>query len=135
MIFYFIYFILLNNRKNFYMYKEIKRDKNSKTKLEGIIFARACCCIGIVIFHYFSGSKGNFKFLLVNANSSNGFLFVTSFFCISGVVLYYNYPKVQSIKGFYYKRWKSILVPYYICFIYYFLRIIFTYYHKFFLYR
>ena len=99
------------------MDKKINLEKKIKTKLEGIIFARACCCIGIVIFHYFSGSKGKFKLLYLNANSSYGFLFVTSFFCISGVVLYYNYPKISSIKKFYYKRWKSILLPYYICFI------------------
>lgn len=96
-----------------------------KKKITSIIFIRACCCIGIVIFHYFCHSKGNFKFLHHTANSPFGFMFVTSFFSISGFVLYYNYPKVQKIKTFYYKRWKSILLPYYICFFYFFLRIAF----------
>ena len=58
-------------------------------------------------------------------------MFVTSFFCISGAVLYYNYPKIISLKSFYYKRWKSILLPYYICFLYFFSRNVFRF-HKFF---
>ena len=91
-----------------------------KLKINNIIFSRACCCIGIVIFHYFCHSKGKFKFLYATANSGFGFMFVTSFFCISGFVLYYNYPLIVSIKKFYYKRWKSILVPYYVCFIYFY---------------
>ena len=91
-----------------------------KPKINNIIFSRACCCIGIVVFHYFCHSKGKFKFLYSTANSDFGFMFVTSFFCISGFVLYYNYPLTLTIKKFYYKRWKSILVPYYITFIYFF---------------
>ena len=96
------------------------KSKNKK-KLQGIIFARAFCCIGIVIYHYFCVSNEKFNPFYKTANSDFGFLYVTSFFCISGAVLYYNYPKILSIKSFYYKRWKSILVPYHICFTYFFL--------------
>ena len=85
---------------------------SSKNKISGIIFARALCCIGIVIFHYFCHSNGNFKFLFKTKNSTFGFMFTTSFFCISGTVLYYNYPKIKSYKIFYYKRWKSIFPGY-----------------------
>ena len=102
--------------------KEEDDMNKKKERLPGIIFARAVCCLGLVIFHYFCHSKGNFKFLYLTANSSFGFIFVTSFFNISGLVLYYNYPKVKSIKKFYYKRWKSILLPYYIGFLYFFLK-------------
>ena len=98
-----------------------KKIIKEKRKLLGIIFARAISCIGIVIFHYFCHSNGKFKFLYFTANSSFGFMFVTSFFCISGAVIYYNYPKINSIKNFYYKRWKSILFPYYISYFYFFL--------------
>ena len=115
-----------NNLINMKLLKQENDVKERKTKLPGIIFTRACCCLGIVIFHYFCHSKGKFKLLLLTANSTFGFMFVTSFFCISGVVLYYNYPKIQSLKRFYYKRWKSILLPYYICFIYFFLRTAFN---------
>jgi len=100
-----------------------------KEKIKEIIFIRACCCLGIVIFHYFCNTKGEFKFLYITANSSYGIMFVTSFFCISGAVLYYNYPVIVSLKSFYYKRWKSILLPYYICFLFFFLRNV-IYFHK-----
>ena len=104
--------------------KEIK-----KKKIAGIIFARACCSIGIVIFHYCAHSKGNFKLLQNIANSSIGFMFVTSFFSISGFTLNYNYSSVLSVKKFYYKRWKSIFPPYYICFLYFYSKNVF-YTHK-----
>ncbi len=104
------------------------KNRNNK-RINEIIFARACCSLGIVIFHYFCRSKGNFKLLFKTANSNFGFIFVTSFFSISGAVLYYNYPKVKSIKIFYFKRWKSIFPSFYICYIYFFLRDLFRY-HK-----
>ena len=50
-------------------------------------------------------------------------MFVTIFFNISGTVHYYNYNKIKSIKRFYYKKWKSILFPYYICNIYFYIAI------------
>lgn len=96
--------------------------KEKNKKITGIIFTRAFCSIGIVIFHYFRHARGNFKFLYLTANSSLGYMLVTSFFCISGVVLYYNYPKIKSIRTFYYKRWKSIFPSFYVCFTYFFLR-------------
>lgn len=99
----------------------------SKQRLSGIIFARSCCSIGIIIYHYFCHSNGNFKFLFKTGNSTWGFLFVTSFFSISGTVLFYNYSTISSFKSFYFKRWKSIFPSYYICFIYFFLKNVFRY--------
>ena len=87
---------------------------NNKKNITSIIFVRACSCLGIVIYHYFEHAKGNYKSYFRTANSNIGLMFVTAFLNISGTVLYYNYPKVNSIKKFYYKRWKSILVSYYI---------------------
>ena len=78
-----------NNFENNYNLK--KKKVILKQYLSGIIFARACCSIGIVIFHFFAHSKGEYKLLLLTANSSWGFMFVTTFFSISGTVLYYNY--------------------------------------------
>lgn len=103
--------------------------QGKKKIISEIIFARACCCVGIVIFHYFCSSNGTFKFLFYTANSSFGFIFVTSFFCISGMVLYYNHPNIHSIKSFYFKRWKSIFPAFYVCYIYFFLRNLFRF-HK-----
>lgn len=102
---------------------------NSRKSLLGIIFARSFCAIGIIIFHYFCHSKGKFKLLYSTANSSWGYLFVISFYSISGNVLYYNYSKIQSLKTFYFKRWKSIFPSYYICFTYFFIKNVFKY-HK-----
>ena len=102
---------------------------NSRKSLLGIIFARSFCSIGIVIFHYFCHSKGTFKLFYLTANSSWGFLFVISFYSISGMVLYYNYSKIPSMKTFYFKRWKSIFPSYYICYIYFFIKNVFKY-HK-----
>lgn len=105
------------------MINEQKKNNYFKTlsKISGISFTRAICTIGIIFYHYFSRSKGTFKLLRKTANSTWGFIFVTTFFCISGTVLYYNYPKIYSLKKFYYKRWKSIFPPFYICYFYFFL--------------
>ena len=100
-----------------------------KQDILGITFARAICSIGIVIFHYFCRSRGNFKFFFNSANSNFGFMFVTSFFCMSGAVLYYNYPKVKSLKIFYFKRWKSIFPSFYICYLYFYFRTVLRF-HK-----
>ena len=88
---------------------------NNKKSIAAIIFVRACSCLGIVIYHYFEHANGNYKTYFRTANSNIGVMFVTLFFNISGTVLYYNYPKVNSIKKFYYKRWKSLLISYNIC--------------------
>ena len=100
--------------------KDIKQNK-AKNKLLGIVFARACSSLGVLIYHYFGHSKSKYKILRKTANSTWGFIFSTTFFCISGSVLYYNYPKITSLKKFYYKRWKSIYPSYYISFLYFFL--------------
>ena len=59
-------------------------------------------------------------------------MFSTTFFCISGAVLYYNYPLIYSKKTFYYKRWKRIFPSYYICFTFFYLNRAFTAYKFFF---
>ena len=97
-----------------------------KERLLGIEFSRALCAVGIVIFHYFCHSKGSFKFFYQTANSSWGFIFVTCFFAISGAVLYYNYPRVSSLKTFYFKRWKSVYPAFYLCFAFFFLKKVFA---------
>lgn len=113
--------------KYFIKLKSLKNENNiHKTKISGIVFARAFCSLGIVTSHFFAHSRGNFKLLQKTANSSFGFIFVTSFFCISGFVLHYNYPKIISIKRFYFKRWKSIFPAFYICFFYFYLRNVFN---------
>ena len=95
----------------------------SKKKLSGIIFAKAFCSINIIIYHYLCYSNGKFNFLFKTTNNSHlGFIFVTTFFCISVILLYYNYPKIKSSKIFYFKRWKTIFPSFYVGFFYYYLK-------------
>ena len=113
-------------KKSYIKIKILKDESNTKKKkIPGIIFARASCSLGIVIFHFFAHSRGEFKLFYNTANTSFGYIFVTTFFCISGYVLNYNYSKILSFKGFYFKRWKSIFPSYYICFSYFYLRNVF----------
>lgn len=93
----------------------------NKERLQEIEFARVCSIIGITIYHYFCYSPGTYKFLFLTSNGTWGDLFVTVFFAISGTVLYYNYPKITSLKTFYFKRWKAIFPAFYLCFLPFFL--------------
>ena len=107
--------------------KNIKFAKK-RNSLTSINFARAICCLGIIVYHYFCHSKKKHVTLFyTTSNSSCGFIYVTCFFSISGIVLYYNYPNNISIKRFYFKRWKSIFPAYYLCFIYFYQNNVFKY--------
>ena len=107
--------------------KNIKFEKK-RNILSSIVFARAICCLGIIAFHYFCHSKKKHVTLFyTTSNSYCGFIYVTCFFSISGIVLYYNYPKNISIKKFYFKRWKAIFPAYYLCFIYFYQSNVFKY--------
>ena len=107
--------------------------QNNKKHLKAIVFARSISCLGIIIFHFFCHSKSNFKYLQNTSNSTWGFIYVTCFFAISGIVLYYNYPYNFSLKKFYFKRWKSIFPAYYLCFLYFYHKNVFKYKKIFFL--
>ena len=106
-----------------------KNTKFSKKRnnLKSIVFARAICCLGIIVFHYFCHSNYHSRLFLSTENSTWGYIYVTCFFSISGIVLYYNYPKNISIKKFYFKRWKSIFPIYYLCFLYFYQNKVFKY--------
>lgn len=109
--------------ENNVLINKVKKVSSKKQNIKSIVFSRACCSIGIVIFHYFEHARGNYRFYFRTANSDIGTILVTTFFGISGTTLFYNYPKIYSIKTFYYKRWKSILISYYISNIYFYLSI------------
>ena len=76
--------------------------KKDKKNINAIFFVRSICCLGIIVYHYFEHAEGNYKSYFRTANSNIGLMFVTIFFNISGTVLYYNYPQINSIKSFYY---------------------------------
>lgn len=108
-----------------------KNDK--KDRIMGIEFARAFCAIGIIMYHYFCHSAGTFKFFYATANAGWGDICVTVFFAISGLVLYYNYPKISSLKVYYWKRWKSIFPAFYLCFLFFYLCNVFKFHNLFYI--
>ena len=106
--------------------KQIYFKNNESKRLFEIDFTRACCCIGIIIFHYFChATKPQIKFLYFSSNAVYGFLYVTVFFSISGIVLFNRYSKIKSLKSFYFRRWKSIFPPFYLCYFYFFIKTVF----------
>ncbi len=106
--------------------KNIKFSKK-RNNLISLVFARAICCLGIIVYHYFFHSNNHSKLFLSTSNSSWGYIYVTCFFSISGIALYYNYSNNISIKKFYFKRWKSIFPIYYLCFLYFYQNNVFKY--------
>ena len=97
-------------------------DNTGKEKLCSINFIRVLCAIGIVFYHVSShiALTGN-NYFLNYANGNFGELFVGIFLLISGGVLYYNHPRIDSLKAFYFKRWKAIFPMFYITWFYYYL--------------
>ena len=86
-----------------------------------IDFSRACCALGIVVFHFFCHSNSGISFLHHTANGEWGDIFVTAFFALSGTVLFYNYAEGLSPKEFYFRRWRSIFPQFYLCWAFFFL--------------
>ena len=86
-----------------------------KERIWGLDFARVMCTLGIIGYHFSADTTG-VNFLYKTQNFGTGMVFVCAFFMLSGAVLYYNHPKVTSLKKFYYKRWLSIYPAFYICY-------------------
>ena len=84
-----------------------------KEKLHSIDFIRVLCAVGIVFYHVSChiAPTGN-NYFLNYANGNFGELFVGIFLLISGGVLYYNHPKIDSLKAFYFNRWTPIFPMY-----------------------
>ncbi len=97
-------------------------NKHKIEKIPGITFAKAICALGIILFHYAFYTKSSYKILYSTVNGSFGSIFVSVFFAISGILLYRNYPQISNLKTYFYKRWKSIFPPFYLCFAYFFLQ-------------
>lgn len=93
-----------------------KVSKTVKERLYGVDFIRVICALGIICFHYSSHNISQFKVFYLQPYGGWGDIFVAVFFAISGGMLYYNYEKIDSLKQFYFKRWKSIFPAFYIAF-------------------
>lgn len=101
------------------MLKGNKTEKHRQNKQRdlSIDFIRSLCAVGIIIFHFYCSTDENLTKLFYEfANGSFGNTIVNIFFIISGAMLYYNNPKIDSIKRFYYKRFKSIFPMFYLSF-------------------
>lgn len=97
-----------------------QKDIKNRKRFPEIDFIRAICAIGIVIFHFSVHSASDCNFLEHHANGTWGSILITVFFIVSGFSIYHNNQKIDSIKDFYFRRWKSIFPMYYICFILFF---------------
>ncbi|MBP5306898.1 MAG: acyltransferase [Paludibacteraceae bacterium] len=97
--------------------KQIPENKQKRTpKIEGLDFVRSFCAIGIVIYHFYCHSSFNEGFMVQNASSRWGDLFVYVFFIVSGLCIYKSNPEVLLTK-FYYKRWRSIFPSFYVAYL------------------
>lgn len=87
---------------------------------KGLDFIRVCSIFGIVFYHFSCHSACKYPLFLSYANGGFGVTFVAVFFMLSGACLYKNYGNCQriSLKSFYFKRWKSTLLPFYAVFLY-----------------
>ena len=91
-------------------------------KLTSLQFIRIVCAVGIILYHVSVHTEAEAQKYFINyANGGYGELFVGIFLLMSGGVLYYNYKEIPSLKGFYYKRWKSIFPTFYVIWFYYYL--------------
>ena len=96
-----------------------------KKHIYEIDLIRTVCCIGIIIYHFACHTASNLNILTDTVNSNIGEIIVTVFFIVSGFVLYHSNQEINSLKQFYYKRFKSIFPSFWICwFIFYVLNVI-----------
>lgn len=91
--------------------------KNNK-KILAFDFVRTICAIGIIINHYCIESQDSvlqrFFVTFGSGEGSVGYTLVTVFLIISGALLYYNHPSIDSTRNFYISRFKTIFPSYYI---------------------
>jgi len=96
-----------------------------RERVEGIVFSRAFCTLGMVAFHFSCHSAYKWFVFNKSANADLGVVYVSCFFAISGAVLYHNYPANTHLKSFFYKRWKSMYPAFYLTFFFFFTRNVF----------
>lgn len=93
-----------------------------KERINEFDFVRAVCTLGIIMNHFTISIENNnlqrLFYTYPNGYGSVGYTLVTVFFILSGGGLFYNNNTINSIKIFYFKRWKSIFPSYYISYIF-----------------
>lgn len=101
------------------------QSNDARKGIDEITFARAFCAIGIVVYHFLSGSNSGIEFGHNYPNGTWGAAYVTAFFAISGAVMFYNYSDIPSVWKFWYKRAKAIFPAFYIAYAFCFLENLF----------
>ena len=101
-----------------------------KRKLEEVQFARAFAMFAVLFVHFSSTGLGAMEvgsdmFYVYSSFNTIGKLGVPVFFFLSGLVLLYSYRnkdfKTETIKAFYIKRLKYIIIPYISISLFYFI--------------
>ncbi len=88
-------------------------------RIKGLDFTRVILTCGIIAYHFSCYSSANLSFLYQHANGVWGGTFNAAFFALSGFLIQYQYGKERlDISWFYYKRWKTIVFPYVLVFLY-----------------
>lgn len=96
-----------------------------KKEISGISFARVTLILLIVFIHFLGSSGRKFPIISFYLYPPWNSLLAVDFLMISGAVLYYNHSEVPSLKEFYFKRFKSIYPPFYLAYIYFYIRQVF----------
>ena len=91
-----------------------------KQRIKEFDMIRAIVPFGIIIYHFQCHSKSPFKLLPDYANGNWGAPFVVIFLVLSGASLYYNYPKIESLKEYYKKRFLAIMPCFYLVWFYFY---------------
>ena len=88
-------------------------------RIRGLDGVRALSTLGIVAFHFYSHSHSARKLFFAYANGTWGDTLVYVFLMLSGASLWCrNGGKRISVRQFYFKRWKSLMPPFYLVFAY-----------------
>ena len=93
-----------------------------KTNDMSFNFIRAVCALGIIVFHFSCHiSDTLYRPLFVTQNFAWENCLVSTFFLLSGLLIYRNNRTVPSLGKFYIKRVKSIFPSFYLAFFYCFI--------------
>lgn len=88
-------------------------------RITGLDFARVLMTLGIVFYHFACFSSAGLSFFNVYANGVWGGTYNAAFFALSGFCLYNKYGQAKyRIGDFYYKRWKTVVFPYALIFLF-----------------
>ncbi len=107
--------------------KSIAKPVESKGRIDACDFIRFVSALGIIIYHVScSLPEGGFRPLYTFANGYWGSVFVGMFLILSGAMMYYTKPQIDSLRVFYYKRWKAIYPMFYMAYLVFYLQNVFA---------